>query len=323
MTLRLDDKWIWDFWFAQDGPTYHVFYLQAPRSLKKEKLRHWHVSIGHAVSDDLQTWQVLPDALAPNPLPAWDDKSTWTGSIIQHNGVWYLFYTGTSLADEGFIQRVGLATSTDLLTWQRYASSPLIEADGRYYEQLDRTLWHDQAWRDPYVIKHPTDGNFYAYITARANTGPADGRAVIALARSGDLLNWEVLPPVTSSGEFGQMEVPQLVEIEGRYYLLFCTSADMYAEARRIRPGVQKVTGTHYLVADNPLGPFHYTDTQKFLVGDEIGSLYAGKMIQGPTGQWLFLAWRYFNAEGEFVGELSDPYPVTVDIYKNLVVNCR
>jgi beta-fructofuranosidase len=33
MTLRLPDKWMWDFWLIRDGMDYHVFYLQAPRSL--------------------------------------------------------------------------------------------------------------------------------------------------------------------------------------------------------------------------------------------------------------------------------------------------
>ena len=61
--LSIPDKWLWDFWFAQDGPYYHIFYLQAPKSLSDEKLRHWHATIGHAVSEDLRNWEILPDAL--------------------------------------------------------------------------------------------------------------------------------------------------------------------------------------------------------------------------------------------------------------------
>jgi hypothetical protein len=40
MSLRLDDYWIWDFWFAQDGPDTHVFFLHAPRALGDPELRH-------------------------------------------------------------------------------------------------------------------------------------------------------------------------------------------------------------------------------------------------------------------------------------------
>ena len=31
--LRLDDLWVWDSWVADDGDLYHLFFLQAPRSL--------------------------------------------------------------------------------------------------------------------------------------------------------------------------------------------------------------------------------------------------------------------------------------------------
>ena len=143
MALRLKEKWLWDFWLVQDGKDYHIFYLQAPRSLGDQNLRHWNVSVGHAISQDLVNWTVLPDALKPSPSPAWDDYTTWTGSIIQHKNLWYLFYTGSSKADDGLVQRIGLATSSDLIHWEKHPANPLIEADPHWYEQLDLNLWHD------------------------------------------------------------------------------------------------------------------------------------------------------------------------------------
>ena len=320
MALRLPDKWLWDFWLAQDGPDYHLFYLQASRSLGQEGLRHRNVSIGHPVSGDLHQWRLLPDALHPSPSLAWDDFSTWTGSIIRHNGLWYMLYTGASQAEEGLVQRIGLATSPDLLQWEKHPANPVLEADPRWYETLDLDLWPDQAWRDPWVFQHPESGDFHVFITARTNTGPADGRGVIGHARSTDLIDWEVLPPVTEAGDFGQMECPQLVSIQGRYYLLFSTFTSTHARQWPQRTGLPPLTGTHYLMADNPLGPFRLT-TDHFLVGDSVGSLYTGKLIQDPSGQWVYLAWHYFTTDGEFIGELSDPYPVIVDQNGNLLVN--
>jgi len=52
MTLRLPDKWVWDFWLVQDGKDYHAFYLQAPRSLGNPDLRHLNACVGHAASTD-------------------------------------------------------------------------------------------------------------------------------------------------------------------------------------------------------------------------------------------------------------------------------
>jgi beta-fructofuranosidase len=319
MALRLGDQWIWDFWLVQDGSDYHIFYLQAPRSLKQQRLRHWHVSVGHAVSQNLQDWEILPEALRPSQAAAWDNAAIWTGSMVSHAGTWYFFYTGAKQAEQGLVQRIGLATSANLLSWEKHPGSPLIEPDARWYELLDLDLWPDQAWRDPWVFQHPTDGDFHAFITARVNAGPLDERGVIAHARSTDLLRWEILRPVTEPGDFSVMEVPQMVPIQGRYYLLFSTGSSNHSTRRLRRTGLAPLTGTHYLVADDPLGPYHYA-TDNFLAGDAAGSLYTGKLIQGPAGNWCFLAFRNFKADGEFVGEIIDPLPVELDNAGNLIV---
>lgn len=223
-----------------------------------------------------------------------------------------MFYTGSSNTEKGLVQRIGLAVSNDLLHWEKLSSSPVIEVDPQWYEQLDLKLWHDQSWRDPWIFRHPTTGDFHAFITARVNYGPVDERGVIAHARSADLFRWEVLPPVTTPGDFGVMEVPQLVFIEGRYYLLFSAYTAIYSARRLQRTNLGPLTGSHYLVADDPLGPFHYI-TDDFLVGDDIGSLFSGKLVQGPNGEWLFMAFRNFNSQGEFIGEIIDPLSVKVD----------
>jgi hypothetical protein len=63
--LRLADAWTWDFWLADDGRSYHLYFLKAPRHIGHPDERHWNVSIGHAVSPDLADWTVVPDAIAP------------------------------------------------------------------------------------------------------------------------------------------------------------------------------------------------------------------------------------------------------------------
>lgn len=313
MVIKLKEKWVWDFWFAKDGSDYHIFYLQADKSLQHEFLRHFNVSIGHAVSQDLVNWEILPDALAPSSeAKRWDNYTTWTGSVIKHNGIWYMFYTGSTREERAWIQRIGLATSQDLIHWDKHGTEPLMEADPEWYERLDLNIWHDEAWRDPYVFQHPETGKFHAFITGRVNHGEPDGRGVIAHATSDNLLNWTAQPPVTQPGEFGQMEVPQLVKIGDLYYLLFCTNAYHYSELRTNRTGMKLVHGTHYLVSENPLGPFRYLEDTVFFAGDEFGTLYSGKLIQNPAGEWVFMAFRNFDAEGNFVGEIIDPIPVHV-----------
>jgi beta-fructofuranosidase len=274
------------------------------------------------LSQDLRHWKILPDALAPSPAERWDDYTTWTGSIIRHDGLWYFFYTGGKRSEDALVQRIGLATSSDLVHWEKHRDNPCIVADPRWYELLDLNLWHDQAWRDPWVFQHPATGDFHALITARCNYGEGDARGVIGHARSDDLLHWEVLAPVTSPGNFGHMEVPQLVHIQNRYYLLFSIPACCHSSKFAQHTGKQPLSGTLYMVADDLFGPFRLPENP-YLVGDSNGSLYSGKLIKGPDEDWYFLAFHNFAPDGTFIGELSDPLPVDRDREGNLLVDWR
>ena len=307
--LGFSDKWLWDFWLAQDGADYHLFYLQAPKALKDPEQRHWNVSIGHSVSKDLYNWKHLPDAIHPGGKNCLHEYTTWTGSIIRHNQLWYFFYTSTEKSDKGLIQRVSLATSKDLIKWEKHPQNPLFSADPRYYEILESQSWHDEAWRDPWVFQHPDTGEFHAFITGRTKHGPPESRGVIAHAKSTNLIDWQVLPPVTKPIAFGTMECPQLVNIQGRYYLLFSVQPGEYVGSNLV--------GTFYMSADNPLGPF--SEPQP-LYADPIGRLYSGKLVQGPDQQWYFMSWRNMTTYGKFLGDISEPLPVVTDHAGNLIV---
>jgi beta-fructofuranosidase len=147
------------------------------------------------------------------------------------------------------------------------------------------------------------------FLSARVTTGPSDGRGVIGLARSTNLLSWQVLPPVSIPGDFTEMEVPQVVPMNGRYYLLFC--ATRHAAARLSSAGARRWSGTHYLVASKPTGPYRPL-TDEPLVADATGIYYAGKLVRDTTGVLSFMAWRQWDEGGNFCGGLSDPAEVHV-----------
>src|SRR5688500_12619526 len=129
--LQLDEDWVWDSWpITDEDGLHHLFFLKAPRSLVDPELRHFSPTVGHATSTDFRTWRLLPDALAPAPGPAWDDATTWTGSVVRGpSGKFHMFYTGTSRADDVKVQRIGRADSEDLVHWHRASDGPLLEAD--------------------------------------------------------------------------------------------------------------------------------------------------------------------------------------------------
>lgn len=128
----LTDSWVWDFWFADDGESYHLFFLYASRALHDADARHGRASIGHAISVDLVNWARVEDALVRDDAPAFDDVATWTGSVVQGpDGVWRMFYTGFQLdpVDGRGVQRIGMAVSTDLRKWDRAKNNPVLEAE--------------------------------------------------------------------------------------------------------------------------------------------------------------------------------------------------
>ncbi len=315
--LRLTDQWVWDFWSASEGNSHHVFFLQAPRSLGDPELRHVNATVGHAVSTDLSTWALLPDALRPGPVGSWDDLAIWTGSIICADGRWRMLYTGVSRAENGLVQRIGLATSTDLVTWEKYPANPLIEADPRWYELLDPSLLQGQAWRDPWLFADPEGNGYHALITARARDGPPEERGVIGHAWSRDLVHWEVRPPITEAGEFGQLEVPQTVEVEGRSFLLFSTAAEHVSRARLARLGGLAHTGVYTCAGKSLLGPFDLARDATMIAND---TLYVGRVVSRRGQQPVLMAFVNKDDSGQFVGELTDPLPLAVDPGGRLVL---
>ena len=252
MVLAIKDKWIWDFWLTQKGDDWHIYFLQADKSLIDPELRHRNVTQAHAVSKDLVNWTHLGTCLTPSKAPAFDDWTTWTGSTLQGpDGVWHLFYTGTTHSDGGMKQRIGHATSDDMHSWQRVGDGLCLDISGPDYEEYTPGHWHDRAMRDPWVMRDPKGDGWLMYFTARV-PGDAEPNAggSIGFATSPDLYTWTIQPPVFRGGAFGQMEVPQVFEHDGHWYCLFCTSGFQWSEAYKKSNPQSPVTGTHYLIAE-------------------------------------------------------------------------
>ena len=309
MALRLPDKWVWDFWLARDGGEHHIFYLQAPGRSSAPTLRHHNASIGHAVSRDLRHWRVLPDALHPGPEGSWDDLATWTGSVIDHDGRWHMLYTGISRRERGLVQRIGLAVSDDLVHWEKHPANPVLEADARWYDLLDRARWRDQSWRDPWLFRRSRRRLVPRLITARSRHGRLTARASSRTPAPPTSSTWEVLPPLTPPGDFAQVEARSWSASNGRYEhpgLVpgrgpFAASG---SKARRHRPDRHvRLLGRRAL---RPLLPAARPDRAP---DGPLGTLYAGKLVEDGAGSWGFMAFRG-DGDRDFVGELTDPLPL-------------
>lgn len=308
MTLHLDDVYVWDFWLAprlDASELFHCFFLQARRSLPHPEMRHDQARIGHATSPDLIDWTYHGTILPLGEIGTWDDWTQWTGSVVRYQGAGYLFYTGRSKSEPANVQRIGMATSGDLSTWTKAAGNPILEATAPWYASPapDGSVRSD--CRDPWIIRH--DDRWLMYFTASAAGIPRERCGVVGLATSADLVHWTPEPPVANPGIFGEIEVPQVFPLGDRWVMLFCTAKHAMLEGRRAT-----WNGTHYLLADTPWGPFSLAP-EPLLLADDAGSYYAARAILDPWLGNFIMAFRRNDPSGAFVGDLIDPFPLTLD----------
>jgi len=297
--FHLPDSWVWDFWIADTGDEYHLFFLFASRALGDPDRRHRRASIGHARSHDLVHWDRLADAVVRSDAPAFDDVATWTGSIVRAgDDDWRIFYTGLSDHPIPQVQRIGVARSRDLMTWAT-RPEPLVVADPAFYSTAESG---DEPWRDPWVFQDE-NGLWHMLITARS-AGWSDLRdsGVLGHATSEDLDTWTVHPPATGPGHgFGQLEVPQVVETRSGHVLIFSCLNGELAERRRTPGG----GGVWAAPAGGASGPFDLD--RAALITDS--SRYAGRVMRDRAGILQLLAFRN-EEDGAFVGVLGDPTPL-------------
>jgi beta-fructofuranosidase len=125
-------------------------------------------------------------------------------------------------------------------------------------------------------------------------------------------VHWDVLPPVTPAGEFAQVECPQLVDVDGKSLILFSCLEEDHSPARLRRLGRSGETGTYVFAAAELWG--HYIPSPDPIVSASTahGPLYAGKAVVDPAKRWSFIGFRGAGNR-DFVGELTDPLPLSID----------
>ncbi len=217
-----------------DG-VFHLFHLVLPN----------HDFIAHAVSNDGLSWRRVKNALYVGEPGAWDDDMLWTMHVSPdpyQPGRWRMFYTGLSRHEYGRVQRVGLATSTDLLNWNRVDGEGYpLEVSSSYYESSVDEGRRWVSFRDPFFYQDPESGRRMLIASARVNTGPLVRRGCVCVADEVSPGNFEFKPPLHQPRIYDDVEVPNLLQINGRYFLL---------------GSIREDTKVHYWYADELDGPY-------------------------------------------------------------------
>lgn len=216
--------------FAHNG-TLHLFHLVLPN----------HSLVAHSVSTDGFHWQAAEPAIFTGADGQFDDDMIWTMHVVKHpdRELFLMYYTGCSRKEHGQIQRIGLATSSDLVHWKRHAEEPILEAAAPFYNaDLNRVGF--VSFRDPYVF-WDDQGGWHMVFTAR----PADGdrflSGCIGHATSGDGFTWQLQPPLFAPGEWEDLEVPAVIRSPKGWALFF----NDFTRAT-----------THCRIAENLAGPW-------------------------------------------------------------------
>ena len=217
--------------FYHDG-YWHLYFSQPPVGAW-EYVERARVSTAYLRSKDLVNWEIMPDAFGPGEHGECDGDGIWTGSVVEHEGVFHFFYTGYNRQSDS-PQTICKAISTDMATWEKVSGNPLISPDPRWYETVD--------WRDPFVYRDDDAGCFKMLISARLKDGPQFRRGCVVVATSDDLDHWKVGPPMTSSMLTHCPECPEVFQLGNWWYLV----ESRYSERMQ----------TVYRVASSPEGPW-------------------------------------------------------------------
>lgn len=311
-TYAPEGKYLWDSWFVKHEGIWHMFHLQADASLLPTE-RHHHSEIGHATSADLLFWEQQPVALQPGSAGEWDDLALWTGDVVKKDDTFYQFYTGRSTSNF-WGQTIGLATSKDLIHWQKHDQNPLLKAEQHYCSVDDGIACNfneTPAWRDPNIQFDPVTKLYYMCICARTAHGGSKYNAAIGLATSVDLLHWSLQAPLLAPNNYEEMETPQLIIHNEQYYLFFSSRAYRY------EPSWRQQTGDHNGLHCYTSNSLHGEYTPAHLTGhvySTIDHIYAPKIIEHhKDNQYIAIGWvdgGYLEGHGtdEFIGRLSCPF---------------
>ncbi len=164
---------------------------------------------------------------------AFDEKSVDDPFVFYHDGKFQMLY----IAYDGIGYQTGLATSSDLVHWERVACVARRDPNSKYtkYNVALACLLRESGLTAPGKLKK-VKGRYLGAWNAYPSAGYEEGAAVIGLGWSDDQLHWELTDPILfpaegAPWEHGGLYRPNLVEEDGVYYLYYNAKTDTQPKA--------------------------------------------------------------------------------------------
>jgi len=167
-------------------------------------------AIGYATSPKTYpptSWTKRGTVFAKNPIPGqWDSSYVRLGNVLKVDSTYYLYYAAT-----GGPTSIGLATSSDGITFTRSGSNPILVPSG-----------NELAIGDPTVIRVDAT-HWYMYYDDRTTSATLPEYKV---ATSSNGISWTKVGVILNKGASGQwddtyLEHPQIYYAYGYYILIY------------------------------------------------------------------------------------------------------
>lgn len=215
-----DSRNIAGTWIMRDND------MHSPGHLKKWNGKYWlayhsypgdgyeagSAKIGLAWTEDesLLSWNRLEDPiLVPEDGAEWEKGGLYKECLVEHEGIFYLFYNAKDKDEGRWIEQTGLATSKDLVRWTRYEHNPVL--------QVTPDAWDSGFASDPCVLQ---DGSRWAMFYFGYNYKAAQE----GIALSDNLLDWHKYEePIITIGEGNRIDSvfahkPSIIKHNGILY---------------------------------------------------------------------------------------------------------
>ena len=300
--LKAPGNWINDpNGFIYYKGQYHLFYQYFPFEPRWGKM-HW----GHAVSDDLVTWEHKGVALFPSKYP--DQDGCFSGSSIEHDGKMFLFYTGVHYTEidpdnihacvqDRFESSQMMITSDDGMKFDNLNDKKVI-----MYPIMDKKLGDATHTRDPKVWR----GKDAWYMVLGTTSEERNGK--LLFFKSHNLYTWTYANQVSREGYGWMWECPDYFKVNDRDVLIFSPMGIMKDE------GIEENQAVCTLVDfDEETCHMEIPDTYQFI--DYGFDLYAPQSTVDEEGRRVMIAWLRMPqaVDGKWNGMFCFPRIVEVE----------